>query len=162
MKDLYYILISGSPFIVSLISTFFDTNKFQKNEKKSLWQPPSYVFGIVWPILYTLLFFLNYSLLTSLLTNNSNNNIIIRDILIESGLQGLWLYNFNSNNSINRNKSNYRNSLFIMLLLVLFSYYRLSFLFNKFPNYIYLYIPYFLWINFAHILNWQLYLGITK
>ena len=158
MKDLYYILISGSPFIVSLISTFFDTNKFQKNEKKSLWQPPSYVFGIVWPILYTLLFFLNYSLLT----NNSNNNIIIRDILIESGLQGLWLYNFNSNNSINRNKSNYRNSLFIMLLLVLFSYYRLSFLFNKFPNYIYLYIPYFLWINFAHILNWQLYLGITK
>ena len=158
MKDLYYILVSGSPFIVSLISTFFDTNKFQKNEKKSLWQPPSFVFGIVWPILYTLLFFLNYSLLT----NNSNNNIIIRDILIESGLQGLWLYNFNSNNSINRNKSNYRNSLFIMLLLVLFSYYRLSFLFNKFPNYIYLYIPYFLWINFAHILNWQLYLGITK
>jgi len=158
MKDLYYILLSGSPFIVSLISTFFDTNKFQKNEKKSLWQPPSYVFGIVWPILYTLLFFLNYSLLT----NNANNNLIIRDILIESGLQGLWLYNFNSNNSINRNKSNYRNSLFIMLLLVLFSYYRLSLLFNKFPNYIYLYIPYFLWINFTHILNWQLYLGITK
>ena len=82
MKDLYYILISGSPFIVSLISTSFDTNKFQKM-KKSLRQPPSYVFGIVWPILYTLLFFLNYSLLTSLLTNNSNNNIIIRDILLK-------------------------------------------------------------------------------
>lgn len=161
MKDLIYILICASPFLVSIFSTLNDSNKFKNNEKKALWQPPSFVFGIVWPILYALLFFLNHTLITSNYKDSFLKYNIIRDILIESGLQGLWLYNFNSNDII-RNKKQYKNSLFIMSLLVLFSYYRLYFIYKYFDEYVYIYLPYFLWINFAHILNWQLYLGITK
>jgi len=161
MKELIYIIISASPFLVSIFSTLNDSNKFKNNEKKALWQPPSFVFGIVWPILYSLLFYLNYTLLTSNYKDSFLKYTIIRDILIESGLQGLWLYNFNSND-LTRNKTQYKNSLFLMALLVLFSYYRLYFIYKYFGKYVYVYLPYFLWINFAHILNWQLYLNITK
>tara|TARA_Y100000816_G_C26075420_1_gene566034 strand:+ start:1217 stop:1702 length:486 start_codon:yes stop_codon:yes gene_type:complete len=161
MKELIYIIISASPFLVSIFSTLNDSNKFKNNEKKALWQPPSFVFGIVWPILYSLLFYLNYTLLTSNYKDSFLKYTIIRDILIESGLQGLWLYNFNSKD-LTRNKRQYKNSLFLMALLVLFSYYRLYFIYKYFGKYVYVYLPYFLWINFAHILNWQLYLNITK
>ena len=46
--------ISASPFLVSLPFTITDANKFGINEDQALWQPPGYVFGIVWPTLYIL------------------------------------------------------------------------------------------------------------
>ena len=61
---------------VYLINIFFPINIQKFNNKKIWFQPPGYVFGIVWPILLTLLgyswylegsFFL-YSILTFLLT----------------------------------------------------------------------------------------------
>ena len=55
------IIISLSPFI-SLPFTLLDINKFKRRRSRSL-QPPGFVFGIVWPILYVLLFIFNYSLL---------------------------------------------------------------------------------------------------
>ena len=49
-------LISASPFLVSVPFTVGGLSKFDGNEEQALWQPPGYVFGIVWPTLYVLLF----------------------------------------------------------------------------------------------------------
>ena len=89
--------ISASPFLVSLPFTITDANKFGTNEDKVLWQPPGYVFGIVWPILYILLFMMNKSVLSSNVISNTFKNKVRMDTLIESFLQGSWLYIFRYN-----------------------------------------------------------------
>ena len=54
-------LISASPFLVSLPFTINGASKFEVSEEQALYQPPGYVFGIVWPTLYILLFKSNNS-----------------------------------------------------------------------------------------------------
>lgn len=155
--NIFHIFVSASPFLTSVLSNFNNTNEFKDTDKKSRWQPPSFVFGIVWPILYALLFYLTFTILSSK-TNNCLKNSLIRTTLLESALQGLWLYNFNSN----RGKNKYDSSLLVMSTLVVLSFLRLVFFYTYFNDLYYFYIPYFLWINFAHILNWQLFLNIVK
>ena len=46
------VAVSASPFLVSTPFTLFDLNRFEETEEKALWQPPGYVFGIVWSYLY--------------------------------------------------------------------------------------------------------------
>ena len=56
MKLLPSIIVSSSPFLVSLPFTLTDLNRFEEDQPRALWQPPNYVFGIVWPFLYVRLF----------------------------------------------------------------------------------------------------------
>ena len=56
------ILMSFSGFLLSLPFTISGLSKFEINEAKADWQPPGFVFGIVWPILYYLLGVLNLKL----------------------------------------------------------------------------------------------------
>ena len=46
---------SFSIIILSLPFTYFSLTKYDQDEIKADWQPPGFVFGIVWPILYLLL-----------------------------------------------------------------------------------------------------------
>lgn len=158
LTKIYTLFVSLSYTIVSLLSSFFNKNKFN-NDTKALWQPPSYLFGIVWPLLYAMLFLMNYMILSSDVSKTIKN-IISRDTLIEATLQGFWLYNFRSSDTY---PHVYFISMLLLFALVLFAFYRLN-TFVSLINYKYilLYIPYFLWINFANILNIQLFLGITK
>jgi len=163
-KTLKYILISLSYVLVSFVSSFLGNNRFDKNAPKALWQPPSYVFGIVWPFLYTCLFTMNYLILSYADITTSLKNIIAKDTLIEAALQGLWLYNFRYSDTFPRQ---YFISMLILCILVLFSFYRMHMFFftknkSSLSYYALLYIPYFLWINLANILNIQLFFGITK
>ena len=91
-------------------------------------------------------------------------SLVMRDTLIESTLQGVWLYLFRFKDDIEGRISSYNKSLVAMSGLVLMSLYRLFFIFKnvsllKYAKY---YVLYVLWINFANILNWQLVLGYTK
>tara|TARA_Y100000992_G_scaffold267478_1_gene206055 strand:+ start:353 stop:871 length:519 start_codon:yes stop_codon:yes gene_type:complete len=162
------VAISASPFLVSVPFTAFDLNQFDSDDSKALWQPPGYVFGIVWPILYLSLFVMNYNIFNNDKLSKSFKNTIARDTLIEAGLQGLWLYSFRYIKKIaGRFKSQYLSGVTILFSLVGFGAYRVyNFVFNKEKvstiKYLYLYLPYFVWINFASILGLQLYLGITK
>ena len=52
-------LISASPFLVSLPFTINGASKFEVSEEQALYQPPGYVFGIVWTTLYILQFMMN-------------------------------------------------------------------------------------------------------
>lgn len=161
------IFVSSSPFLVSLPFTISGLAKFSETEEKALWQPPGYVFGIVWPIIYLSLFKFNFSLLNNKQISNNIKNVIINDTLIESFLQGLWLYNFRYKKEINgRTRKQYYVSSLNIFFLVLFGMTRILkfFVYNDEQMLIYLlmYIPYFSWINFANILNLQLLFGIVK
>tara|TARA_B100001063_G_scaffold242656_4_gene271757 strand:- start:1606 stop:2100 length:495 start_codon:yes stop_codon:yes gene_type:complete len=158
------IIVSSSPFLVSLPFTIFDVNRFETDQPRALWQPPSFVFGIVWPILYTLLFTMNFTILRNPLISKNIKNVVVRDTIIESFLQGFWLYSFRFQKDVKKRIQSYGKSLLFMISLVIFSLYR-CYYFLKTPEilpYIGFYLPYVLWINFAHILNWQLTLGYTK
>ena len=149
------ILISFSSFLLSLPFTISGLSKFEKNEAKADWQPPGFVFGIVWPILYYLLGALNLKLYYS----NIDKEIKYKNLylsIIESVLQTLWLSvtgNYNNGRSIFQN-------IFGLFILTFISYYtlkvRLPALYNLKDNYFYYYIPYCIWICFALILNFQI------
>ena len=62
--NISHIFVRASPFLTSVLSNFNNTNEFKDTDKKSRWQPPSFVFGIVWPILYALLFYLTFTILS--------------------------------------------------------------------------------------------------
>lgn len=155
------IIISLSPFIVSLPFTLLDINKFKSEEKVALWQPPGFVFGIVWPILYVLLFIFNYSLLSKNVSKVVTYSLRTQ-ILIESFLQGFWLYTFRFNND-GRTQLQYSNGLIVLFFSLLTTYYRITFVYGtKYNRLLYYYLPYVLWIHFAFILNSQLVFNITK
>lgn len=168
LKPITNILISSSPFLVSLPFTLNRTIQFDINEEKALWQPPSFVFGIVWPSIYFLLFNMNMNIFTS----NFPSYFINKNKLItcfESLSQGLWLYNFRYNNKIKgRSPIQKFNSLNNLTLLWLIGVFRINNFINFFGNFKKslvinkYYFPYFIWINFAWILAFQLYCNITK
>ena len=99
-------LISASPFLVSVPFTFNGLSKFDVNEEQALWQPPGYVFGIVWPTLYILLFLMNKNIFLDKTLSESFKNKVRRDTIIESFLQGSWLYAFRYNYDINGRSKN--------------------------------------------------------
>lgn len=158
------VAVSASPFLVSTPFTLFDLNRFEETEEKALWQPPGYVFGIVWSYLYISLFVFNILIFQDPLISQRIKSIVMRDTLIESTLQGIWLYLFRFKDNIQGRISSYNKSLVAMSGLVLMSFYRLFFIFNNVGllKYMKYYLLYAIWINFANILNWQLVLGYKK
>ena len=84
-------LISFSNVILSLPFTFFGLSKYQPNEIKADWQPPGYVFGIVWPILYLLFGIINLNVLNNKNMNNVIKEGLISDAFYESVVQSTWL-----------------------------------------------------------------------
>ena len=100
------IIISLSPFIVSLPFTLLDINKFKSEEKVALLQPPDlflvsygqfYMFFYLFLIIHC---FQKYAVVTYSLRTQ---------ILIES-LQGFWLYTFRFNDD-GRTQLQYSNEL---------------------------------------------------
>ena len=159
-------VVSASPFLVSLPFTLLDLNKFDKWESKALWQPPGFVFGTVWPVLYLGLFYMNYCILQVIPQFSSSfKNIVKRDTLIEAGLQAIWLWNFRYQPDIKgRSQMQYIKGLISMISLVLFACYRI-WVFYHHPSswqFTIFYIPYAIWISFATILNYQLVIGKVK
>jgi tryptophan-rich sensory protein len=162
-------LISASPFLVSLPFTATNVGKFDVNEEKALWQPPGYVFGIVWPTLYILLFIMNKQIYTSKSLSDSFKNKVRMDTLIESFLQGSWLYVFRFNPDIGgRSKNQKLMSLGLLGSMLGFGVYRIFGFVKHFKSFfgakdvLKYYIPYFAWLNLATVLGFQLYFDIIK
>jgi len=158
------IIVSSSPFLFSLPFTVLDLNRFSEEQPRAIWQPPDYTFGIVWPILYVSLFSFNMLIFRNPNISSKIKTFVAKHTVIEALLQGFWLYMFRFKKNVNDRKYGYIKSIFPMVGLVLMSWFRLQSILNTpaIVPYLLLYIPYLLWINFAHILNWQLILGFTK
>jgi len=156
MDLLYITLISFSNFFLSLPFTYSGLSSFGPNDIKAFWQPPGYVFGITWSILYLLLGIIN---LKSFYLSKSNRDIGFNIILqgtVEAFLQTLWLL---VTSNFGDGRSNYQYILGFLVIYKLVEYawnYRGKFLYNKDRISFYLYFPYMLWILFAMILNLQI------
>ena len=154
------IIISFSNLILSLPFTILGLAKFETNEVKADWQPPGYVFGIVWPILYLLFGIINFRTLSK--KKSITNSNIINQAVTESILQTLWLF-VTANYGGGRNL--YQNSLglIVMIYLVYYCYFvRIPTLKSKDTLSLIMYIPYSLWIFFALILNLQIVINYLK
>lgn len=126
-----------------------DYNKNWYNSiNRSKLTPPSYVFGIVWPILYTLMGVSSFRVfnndkckpfcmalvffLIQLFFNLSWSRIFFKDKKIETALYTV-IY------------------MIIFTILTVYNFYKI----DKISSY--LLMPYLVWISFAAYLNWYIY-----
>jgi benzodiazapine receptor len=141
-----YILLLA-PIILGLGSGYFVSRKRIPKVKSSI-NPPSWLFGVVWPILYLLIGYSSY-----LIWNASNVNISIKKFyLFLYAIQVLmvmawWPYFVY-----------YPNKLFSTITLILLAIFALIITILFFPiNNIaaYCFIPYVMWLSFASYLTSQ-------
>ena len=153
LEGLKKIFFSFSNLILSIPFTYLRLSTFEPNEIKADWQPPGYVFGIVWPILYILFGIIN---LQAYEKNSPTSKIILDESLHESIVQTLWLV-VTSNYGQGRTLVQYLIGLLIMGYLVIYSHFVRKPILKIYDLGSYLlYYPYSLWIIFAFILNLQI------
>lgn len=151
------LLFSFSNYLFSLPIIYFGLSSYSENEMKADWQPPGYVFGIVWPILYLLFGIINLKIYYS---NEISKSSKIQNLEIsfqESLIQTLWLL-VNGKYGNERKCIQYYLGMIVMFYLLIYAYLlRIPLLF-RIPDksILLMYIPYTLWITFASILNYQL------
>lgn len=113
----------------------------KKNRIKLIQQPPSYIFGIVWPILNL---FTGYCLKISL---EQNDKILLYLIISQIIITSLWLYFTNC-------KNDKKSGLYLIALLFM-----VTFMIKENSNNIYIknmMIIYLSWTLYAFILNFKL------
>ena len=164
----YYLkilIISFSNIILSLPFTIFGLSKYDPSEIKADWQPPGYVFGIVWPILYILFGIINLKAINSSKKSVEMYNIakeIVTASLFEALIQTLWLA-VTSNYTGNRTFEQHFLGMIILGYLVYYCYSIRKPMLEKYDKISsYLYFPYTIWIVFAFILNLQIVKNYIK
>ena len=65
LKILEKFFLIFSNLLLSIPFTYLNLTKFDPSEIKANWQPPGYVFGIVWPILYFIFAIINFKTMIS-------------------------------------------------------------------------------------------------
>lgn len=118
--------------------------EWYNNLNKSSLTPPSYVFGIVWPLLYISL--IVYAVLTSLDTKCIGFCSPLIFFTIQLGINLIWSTVFFRYRLL-------KTALFLVLLMVSLTAYTIYETWRLDINYYYILIPYLLWISFATYLN---------
>jgi benzodiazapine receptor len=138
------ILIIFIPIILGFISTLFINKNNIPSSVKSPINPPKWLFGVVWPILYLLLGYSSYIIYNS---KALNKNKIFMLYIIHIILLSIWFPVF-------VNYYNKKLSLASLIFILLYAIY-LYFEYNKI-NVIasYCLIPYILWLCFASYLTY--------
>lgn len=127
LMRLFYPMIAG--FVVS------KSCKMERSGINVKFRPPSFIFGIVWPILYILLGL-------SWINSNPNKNIEIMFFILSS-LLAYWIVVY----ACQKNK---KNAIFVMLAIVL----NIALLIVQIPKKSQLYlVPLGVWIFFAMLLS---------
>ena len=127
---------------------------FKNPNIQAYWQPPNFVFGIVWPILYLLFGIMNMKILNSNI-DMTDKTIYIINTLLESIILNSWVIITGSSNIPNLTK--YVIGLIILIYLNFICQFARKEEIKKLDliSY-YLYLPYSYWIIFAFILNMQI------
>lgn len=137
------IIIIFIPFILGFLSSLF-INKQNIPSVKSPINPPKWLFGVVWPILYLLLGYSSYLVYQS---KSSNKNKIFTLYIIHIILLSIWFPVFV--NYYNKYLSFY--SLIFLLLYAIYLYFEYTKI-NVIASYCL--IPYILWLCFASYLTY--------
>jgi len=136
MKYLLPILVILTSVIGSLANVYINSDDWYTGLIKSSLNPPSFVFGIVWPILYALMAIIAYKL----------PHKIAPIFIMQLVLNAAWSWIFF-----------YFHAPFIALLdigLLIYLNQRILMIIKKESSALYLlYLPYVLWLSFAAFLN---------
>ena len=136
MKYILPILVIVTSVIGSLANIYINSDDWYSSLIKSSLNPPSFVFGIVWPILYALMAFIAYKLAHK----------IAPIFIVQLVLNAAWSWIFF-----------YFHAPFVALIdigLLIYLNQRILVIIKKESSALYfLYLPYVLWLLFAAFLN---------
>ena len=136
MKYLLPILVILTSVIGSLANVYINSDDWYTSLIKSSLNPPSFVFGIVWPILYALMAIIAYKLAHKIAP------IFIMQLVLNAAWSWIFFY---------------FHAPFIALLdigLLIYLNQRILMRIKKESSALYLlYLPYVLWLSFAAFLN---------
>lgn len=157
MEQIVILIKSFTHFLFSLPFALTGATRYTENDIKADWQPPGYVFGIVWPILYLIFGLINLKVEFSSKYSNAFKKLVFEQSFFESLAQALWLWVTSKSNNMPRHRLQYVFGFLIIFYLV---YYAFGFRYVTLGKYRtnelkLLYIPYMIWISFAFILSFQ-------
>lgn len=162
LEQLKILFISFSHFIFSLPFTLSGLSDLGNDEYKADWQPPGYVFGIVWPILYLLFGIINLKSFFSSKISDYYKNKILRESFSESVYQMIWLL-ISSNFCGKKYKFQYILSFLLISYISKYAFLVRRVTLIKTDRTLYLlYVPYLLWIAFANILSYQIFKKVVN
>ena len=136
MKYILPLLVILTSLIGSLANIYINSDDWYANLAKSPLNPPSFVFGIVWPILYVIMAFVSFKM------EEKIANLFIVQLVANAAWSWIFFY-------------------FHAPLIALIDICILIFLNQKILNILkkestvlfYLYLPYLVWLSFAAFLN---------
>tara|TARA_B100001250_G_scaffold182945_1_gene157462 strand:- start:3431 stop:3862 length:432 start_codon:yes stop_codon:yes gene_type:complete len=136
MKYILPLLVILTFLIGSLANIYINSDDWYANLAKSPLNPPSFVFGIVWPILYVIMAFVSFKM------EEKIANLFIVQLVANAAWSWIFFY-------------------FHAPLIALIDICILIFLNQKILNILkkestvlfYLYLPYLVWLSFAAFLN---------
>ena len=140
------------PLLIGFIAGFLTrtgTENFALNVQKPVFSPPAVLFPIVWTILYTLMGISAYIIDKSPQSTEKNRALVL--YYIQLFFNFLWSFIFfNFNNYLVAFM--WITALLILIIATTVEFYKIR------PVAGYLMIPYILWVTFAAVLNFSIYL----
>ena len=136
MKYFLPLLVIACSVIGSLANIFINSDTWYVELVKSPLNPPSYVFGIVWPILYVLMAFVSFR------SADKIWKLFIPQLMINAAWS--WMFFFMHAPLL---------ALINISILIFLNQKILVILKNESRLLFFLYLPYVLWLSFAAFLN---------
>ncbi|MDC1332209.1 tryptophan-rich sensory protein [Gammaproteobacteria bacterium] len=136
MKYFLPLLVIACSVIGSLANIFISSDTWYVDLVKSPLNPPSYIFGIVWPILYALMAFVSFRSADKIWT------LFIPQLILNAAWS--WMFFFMHAPLL---------ALINISILIFLNQKILVILSNESKLLFWLYLPYVLWLSFAAFLN---------
>ena len=136
MKYILPLLVMLTSVIGSLANVYINSDDWYANLVKSPLNPPSFVFGIVWPILYAIMAFVSFKMADKI------SNLFIAQLIANAAWS--WMFFYFHAPVI---------ALVDIIVLIYLNQKILKILKGESTVLFYLYLPYLIWLSFAAFLN---------
>ena len=136
MKYILPLLVILTSIIGSLANLYINSDGWYEELIKSPLNPPSYVFGIVWPILYVIMAFVSFRVADKIAL------IFIIQLIFNAAWSWLFFY------------FHFPVVALIDIAILIYLNQRILLIINKESRILFfLYLPYLIWLSFAAFLN---------
>ena len=136
MKYILPLLVILTSVIGSLANVYINSDDWYANLVKSPLNPPSFVFGIVWPILYAIMALVSFKMA------NKISNLFIAQLIANAAWS--WMFFYFHAPVI---------ALVDIIILIYLNQKILKIFKGESTVLFYLYLPYLIWLSFAAFLN---------
>jgi benzodiazapine receptor len=136
MKYILPLLVILTSVIGSLANVYINSDDWYANIVKSPLNPPSFVFGIVWPILYAIMAFVSFKMADKI------SNLFIAQLIANAAWS--WMFFYFHAPVI---------ALVDIIILIYLNQKILKIFKGESTVLFYLYLPYLIWLSFAAFLN---------